>query len=90
MIAENSNCFTIKYDNVNENPVITRSIINITHLGTGLENDRNFFMLLANKFTMLIVPNTWIFQEINGMTMRVMQGMAKRNVDITQEIWIQG
>lgn len=26
---------------------------------------------------MLIVPNTWIFQEINGMTMRVIQGMAK-------------
>jgi hypothetical protein len=23
-------------------------------------------MLLANKFTMLIVPNTWIFQEIKG------------------------
>jgi len=39
---------------------------------------------------MLIVPNTWIFQEINGMTMRVVQGMAKRNMDITQEIWIQG
>lgn len=39
---------------------------------------------------MMIVPNTWIFQEINGMTMRVMQGMAKRNMDITQEIWIQG
>ena len=88
-IAENSNCFMTKYDNVKENPVITRSIINITHLGTGLENDRNFFMLLAISLR-LIVPNTWIFQEINGMTMRVMQGMAKRNMDITQEIWIQG
>ncbi|SEN80660.1 hypothetical protein SAMN05660816_01552 [Niastella yeongjuensis] len=39
---------------------------------------------------MLIVPNTWIFQEINGMTMCVMQWMAKRNMDITQEIWIRG
>jgi len=36
---------------------MTRSINNITHLGTGLENDRNFFMLISNKFTMLIVPN---------------------------------
>jgi hypothetical protein len=47
IIAENSNCFTTKYDNVKENPVITRSIIKITHLGTGLEKDRNFFMLLT-------------------------------------------
>jgi hypothetical protein len=36
-------------------------------------------MLLANKFTMLIVPNTWIFQEINGTTIRDKQVMAKRN-----------
>jgi hypothetical protein len=39
---------------------------------------------------MLIVPNTWIFQEINGMTKHDKQRMAKRNMDITQEIWIQG
>ena len=88
-IAENSNCFMTKYDNVKENPVITRSIIKITHLGTGLEKDRNFFMLIAISLQ-LIVPNTWIFQEINGMTMRVMCWMAKRNMDITQEIWIRG
>jgi hypothetical protein len=34
---------------------MSRSINNITHLGTGLEKDRNFFMLLSNKFTMLVV-----------------------------------
>jgi cobalamin biosynthesis protein CbiD len=39
---------------------------------------------------MIIVPNTRIFQEINGMTMCDVQKMAKRNVDITQEIWIRG
>jgi hypothetical protein len=29
------------------------------------------------------------FPGKNGMTMRVMQRMATRNMDITQEIWIQ-
>ena len=43
-MAENSNCFTTKYENVNEQPVITRSTSKITHLGTAFENIKNFFM----------------------------------------------
>jgi hypothetical protein len=67
---------------------MTRSMINITHLGTGLENDRNFFMLLINMFTMLLF-RTRIFQEINGTTINEYKGWSGE-MDITQEMWIQG
>jgi hypothetical protein len=77
-IAENSNCFTTKYDNVKEKPVMTRSMINITHLGTGLENDRNCFMLQINMFTMWLF-RTRIFQELKGITMSENKGWSRRN-----------
>lgn len=71
-ISENSNCLTIKYDKVNEKPVTTRSINNITHLGTALEKDKNFFMLLI-KCVYNVDSVNRISQELNGTTMSDIQ-----------------
>jgi hypothetical protein len=57
---------------------MTRSTINITHLGTGLENDRNCFMLQINMFTMLLF-RTRISQELNGVTMSIDTAWPRRN-----------
>ena len=57
---------------------MTRSMINMTHLGTGLANDRNFFMLLAICLQCCCFEPR-IFQELNGTTMSENTGWPRRN-----------